>query len=89
MSLDLLQHTPCTDTPQQRCIAPAVRPTRRPFWGSSLFGGRGTVYVTVVESVYQRDDLIKRANGNLSHKTPRSQTGSLRVEGSDKGETYT
>ena len=42
----------------------------------------------VVESVYQRDDLIKRANGNLSHKTPRAQTGSIRVEGSDKWGTY-
>jgi len=40
------------------------------------------------ESVYKRDNLIKRANGNLSHKTSRSQTGSLRVEGSEGGGTY-
>jgi len=30
----------------------------------------------------------ERANGNLSHETPRSQTGSLRVEGSDGEGTY-
>jgi len=42
----------------------------------------------VVESVYERDNLINRANGNLSHKTPRSQTSSLRVKGGDEGGTY-
>ena len=31
---------------------------------------------------------MKSANGNLSHKTLRSQTGSLRVERSEKGGTY-
>jgi hypothetical protein len=40
------------------------------------------------ERVYEKDNLIKRANGNLSHKNPRSQTGSLRVEGSEGGGTY-
>jgi len=30
----------------------------------------------------------ERSNGNLSHETPRSQTGSLRVEGSDGEGTY-
>ena len=39
------------------------------------------------ECVYERENLIKRVDGNLSHKTPRSQTGSLRVEGNEKG-TY-
>ena len=34
------------------------------------------------ESIYQRDNLIKTTNGNLSRQTPRSQTGSLIVEGS-------
>jgi len=42
----------------------------------------------VVESVYQRDNFIKRANGKLSHKTPRYQKGSLRVERSEGGGTY-
>jgi len=41
----------------------------------------------VVASVYQRDNLglIKRANGNLGHETPRSHMGSLRVEGNEEG----
>ena len=39
----------------------------------------------VVESVYQMENLIKKANMYLSHETPRSQMGSLRVEGSEGG----
>jgi len=45
-------------------------------------------HVVVAERVYSRENLIKRVNGNLSHKTPRSQTGSLRVEGSEGRGTY-
>jgi len=41
-----------------------------------------------IESVYERDNLIKSANSNSSYKTPRSQTDSLRVEGSEEGGTY-
>ena len=40
------------------------------------------VFYFRAESVYQRDNLIKRKNGNLSRQTPRSQAGSLRIEGS-------
>jgi len=40
------------------------------------------------EKVFIRDNLIERANGNLSHKTPRSKTGSRRVEGSRGGGSY-
>jgi hypothetical protein len=53
-----------------------------------MYALKSKVVLLYIESVYQRDNLIKRANGNLSHKTPRSQTGSLRVEGSERGGSY-
>ena len=46
-------------------------------------------HIVVVESVHWRENLIKREDGNLSHKTPRSERGCLRVEGSEEGEPTT
>jgi len=58
--------------------------------GEEMGGGNGWEWLYERERVcvYSRDNLLKRANGNLSHRTPKSQTGSPRVEGSEGGGSY-